>query len=69
MRVSKLITLLVLLATLALSPAGVRGAGARAAVSGGGWFLFAGAIPMQFGFAAIQRPDGSAAGSFHHLSG
>jgi hypothetical protein len=43
-----------------------RAEGASAIVTGGGSFLFAGTIPMQFGFAAVQRGDGSAAGSFHH---
>jgi hypothetical protein len=35
-------------------------------VTGGGSFLYAGAIPMQFGFAAVLHVDGSASGSFHH---
>jgi hypothetical protein len=51
---------------LALAPASTLAAGSPAGVTGGGSFLFAGAIPMQFGFAAVVLPDGSAAGSFHH---
>ena len=56
---------LALLATLALAPAALA-AGASASVTGGGTFLFGGAIPMQFGFAAVAHGDGSASGSFHH---
>ena len=67
MRKSMRIALLTLLITLAMTPIAARGAGAGAGVSGGGWFLFGGSIPMQFGFAAVERPDGSAAGSFHHF--
>jgi hypothetical protein len=36
-------------------------------VTGGGSFLFGGSIPMQFGFSAVQRGDGTAVGSFHHF--
>jgi hypothetical protein len=67
MRIPKLVALLVLLATLAVSPMVALGAGVGAALTGGGWFLFADSIPMQFGFAAVQRPNGSAVGSFHHF--
>jgi hypothetical protein len=59
--------LLALLTLLALSPASSLGAGANAGVTGGGWFLFGGAIPMQFGFAGVQRGDGTATGMFHHF--
>ena len=34
-------------------------------VNGGGWFLFAGSIPIQFGFGAVLHRDGRATGSFH----
>ena len=64
MRISRLVALLALLAAVVLSPASALAGTAK--VSGGGSFLFAGAIPMQFGFSAVVRPDGSAVGSFHH---
>jgi hypothetical protein len=67
MRKPKRIALLTLLITLTMTPVAALGAGAGAVVSGGGWFQFGGAIPMQFGFVAVERPDGSAAGSFHHF--
>ena len=67
MRKSKRIALLTLLLTLAMTPVAALGAGAGAVVSGGGWFLFGESIPMQFGFVAVERPNGSAAGSFHHF--
>jgi len=35
--------------------------------TGGGWFLFGGAIPMQFSFSAVLQPNGTAVGSFHHF--
>lgn len=60
-------SLLALLALLALSPTSSLGAGATASVTGGGWFLFGGAIPMQFSFAGVQRGDGTATGTFHHF--
>jgi hypothetical protein len=37
-----------------------------ASVTGGGTFLYAGTIPMQFGFSAVLHADGSASGAFHH---
>ena len=54
--------------TLALlyAPLGARAGGASAVVTGGGSFLFAGTIPMQFGFSAVTRGDGATFGSFHH---
>ena len=52
--------------TLLVSPGLAQAGGATAVASGGGSFLFAGTIPMQFGFAAVERGDGSVAGSFHH---
>ena len=64
---SRRIALLTLLITIAMTPVTALGAGAGAVVSGGGWFLFGGSIPMQFGFVAVERPNGSAAGSFHHF--
>jgi len=36
-------------------------------VTGGGWFLYAGSISMQFGFSGVLEPNGSASGSFHHF--
>ena len=67
MRMKRSVAALALLATLAFGPATTLAAGAGATVTGGGWFLFAGSIPMQFGFSAVLRGDGSAAGSFHHF--
>jgi hypothetical protein len=55
-----------LVLSLLCAPLSAQAGGAGAIVTGGGSFLFAGAIPMQFGFAAIQRGDGTVAGSFHH---
>jgi hypothetical protein len=66
MRTRRLAIGLGLTLALVLSPTLAQAEGATATVSGGGSFLFAGAIPMQFGFAAVQRGDGSVAGSFHH---
>jgi hypothetical protein len=58
---------LALLITLALGPASTLAAGSAASVTGGGWFLFGGSIPMQFSFSAVVKADGSTAGSFHHF--
>jgi hypothetical protein len=57
--------MLVLAAALA-APAAAGAAGAPH-TTGGGSFLFGGTIPMQFGFSAVQLPNGGAAGSFHHF--
>ncbi|MGH2489439.1 MAG: hypothetical protein ACRDFR_07465 [Candidatus Limnocylindria bacterium] len=35
-------------------------------MTGGGHFLFAGEVDVQFSFSAVQHPDGSASGAFHH---
>jgi hypothetical protein len=51
---------------LVLGPSTALARGTDARVTGGGSFLFAGTIPMQFGFSAIVHADGSASGSFHH---
>ena len=65
MHITRSVALLTLLALLVLGPStAIAGSGAR--VTGGGSFLFAGSIPMQFGFSAIVHADGSASGSFHH---
>jgi hypothetical protein len=66
MRISKLVALFAVLATLAFGPSSVFATGASARVTGGGSFLFAGSIPMQYGFSAIVHADGSASGTFHH---
>ena len=50
------------LACLPLSVAGQSGP----MMTGGGHFLFQGAVDVQFSFSAVQHPDGSASGSFHH---
>jgi hypothetical protein len=67
MRITKGLARLTLLATLMLAPVTTFAAGAGTTATGGGWFLFAGSIPMQFGFSAVVRPDGTTAGSFHHF--
>jgi len=66
MRTRRLAIGLGLAIALLYSPLLARAGGASAIVTGGGSFLFAGTIPMQFGFAAVQHEDGSASGSFHH---
>jgi hypothetical protein len=66
MRITRAATTLALLATLAISPSALA-AGTSARVTGGGWFLFGGSIPMQFSFSGVQHQDGSASGSFHHF--
>ena len=60
------LALATLLAVVALAPASTLAAGGPSRVTGGGSFLFAGVIPMQFGFSAIALPNGSAVGTFHH---
>lgn len=66
MRTKRTLATLALLGTVALLPPSAL-AGGTAKVTGGGWFLFAGTIPMQFGFSAVVTGSGSAAGSFHHF--
>jgi hypothetical protein len=66
MRIRRSTASLVLVTALALAPSATLAAGAPVQVSGGGSFLFAGSIPMQFGFSAVVLGDGSATGSFHH---
>lgn len=56
---------LVLAGSLAALPLAVAGAGGPM-MTGGGHFLFAGEIDVTFSFSAVQHPDGSASGSFHH---
>jgi len=67
MRIHRILVQLALIASLVATPSAVAGASQPSAVTGGGWFLFAGSIPMQFGFSAVARSDGSASGSFHHF--
>jgi hypothetical protein len=50
------------LACLPLSVAGQSGP----LMTGGGHFLFAGEVDVQFSFSAVQHPNGSASGAFHH---
>jgi hypothetical protein len=57
---------LLMSALLAGTPSAALGAGSDSRATGGGSFLFAGSIPMQFGFSAVRHADGSASGSFHH---
>ena len=66
MRTRRLAAGLGLSLALLSSPLVVHAGGAGVIVAGGGSILFAGTIPMQFGFSAIQRGDGTTAGSFHH---
>ena len=66
MRIKRFVARFVLLATMALVPSTALAAGAPERVTGGGWFLFGGSIPMQFSFSGVQHADGSASGSFHH---
>lgn len=65
MHLHRLSALLVVAALLA-GPSATLAAGTDERATGGGSFLFAGEIPMQFGFAAVRHADGSASGSFHH---
>jgi len=55
-----------LVAALGAAPALATATDQVASVTRGGSFLFAGTIPMQFGFGAVRHSDGSASGSFHH---
>lgn len=66
MKVRRLVTVAWIAAALAAAPATGLGAGTDARATGGGSFLFAGTIPMQFGFAAVRHADGSVGGAFHH---
>ena len=66
MRTKRFVARLTLLATLALVPSTALASGVNARVTGGGWFLFGGSIPMQFSFSGVQHADGTASGSFHH---
>lgn len=66
MRTRTLIAKLGLLAALSILAASPVSAASPQKVTGGGSFLFAGSIPMQFGFSAIALPNGSAVGTFHH---
>ena len=63
---SRIAASICLLACLAIAPVSTLAARTSAVVTGGGSFLFAGSIPMQFGFSAVALGDGSSAGSFHH---
>jgi hypothetical protein len=66
MNIRRLPLLLILAATLAAPPSAM-GANGLSRTTGGGSFLFAGTIPMQFSFSAVADSDGSAYGSFHHF--
>jgi hypothetical protein len=58
---------LVILAVALVAPPSAMGAGDLSRTTGGGSFLYADTIPMQFSFAAVANADGSASGSFHHF--
>jgi hypothetical protein len=66
MMIRRLSVLLAFAVTLAAAPSAL-GVGGLPRSTGGGSFLFGGAIPMQFSFAAVAHADGSATGSFHHF--
>ena len=66
MRVRRSVIGLILAGSLVGLPGTISANDEVATVTGGGWFLYAGSIPMQFGFSAIQHADGSVSGSFHH---
>ena len=66
MKVRRSAATLVLSTLLLAAPSVALGAGSDARATGGGSFLFAGSIPMQFGFSAVRHADGSVSGSFHH---
>lgn len=66
MRIRRILVQLALAASLMAVPSAAAGSSDVSHVTGGGWFLYAGSIPMQFGFSAVLHHDGSASGSFHH---
>ena len=66
MRVRRSILSVLLAGSLFAIPVAAAADDAAVTVTGGGWFLFAGTIPMQFGFSAVLHGDGRATGSFHH---
>ena len=66
MRVRHAIVRLFLAASLLALPGAAAGSDQVTTVTGGGWFLYAGMIPMQFSFSAVRHVDGSVSGSFHH---
>ena len=65
MRIRRALGSLLLAASLLTFPAGAAAGDDVVSVTGGGWFLFAGSIPIQFGFGAVLHRDGRATGSFH----
>ena len=66
MRIPRAVAAAAIGLSIATAPA-LAAAGTAQTVTGGGWFLFAGSIPMQFGFSGVLQPNGSASGSFHHF--
>jgi len=67
MRIRRFPALLILGAVVMAAPSAAAGTSGLSRATGGGSFLYAGTIPMQFSFSAVQNPDGSASGSFHHF--
>jgi hypothetical protein len=65
MRIRRSVLSVALAASLLVFPTGAAARGAAVSVTGGGWFLFAGTIPIQLGFGATVREDGTATGTFH----
>src|SRR4029077_20199137 len=67
MRIQRTLVQLALVAIMVAAPSVADGASQPITATGGGWFLYAGTIPMQFGFSAVARSDGTARGLFHHF--
>jgi hypothetical protein len=67
MRIRRILLHLTLAMSLIAVPSIATARSEVSTVTGGGWFLYADTIPMQFGFAAVSNADGSATGSFHHF--
>src|ERR1700674_3758185 len=66
-RLPTLFTMLVLAAVLFAAPAtAAAGRDEASRATGAGSFLYAGTIAMKFSFSAVQLPNGSVAGHFHH---
>lgn len=61
-RVAVSVAVAATLACLPLSAAAQSGP----MLTGGGHFLFLGEVDVQFSFSAVQHPDGSTSGAFHH---
>ena len=67
MRTRRLPALALVLGLTLAVPSAATGAQGEPSAIGGGSFLYAGTIPMQFSFGAVLHADGSTSGSFHHF--